>query len=897
MSPGKDVGGAQQPPGEMWTAASHPPADWASFAHAEVSPPSAGAAVTPEVPWAAFESPSAPSAAIGGHASAFANFQQPPIQSPRLHQDPHSATEPLPAHTEPQHQPAQGNAIASTIKPTSDWAAFDLLAAPQSGAGETSAAAEAAWADFESAPTPAVAGGSPSPHGDESGGLVGQGDLWSKMSAFDHLLKEDGAWGGAGAATALGEAFAAETTADHQLQQPPSNVAEVSDLAPHTSGGGAPAATQENWGDFGDFEASPPSIATEADVPSNTSARQHLLGAASSEANGDLHKVAEGVLDVFSDEDDFGEFSSSSPEGKAPAMQVDFNSGDIDGTPTAISGSAGATATASFTAAWPSEAGASESAPAASAASAAADGPLAGGVPRGSAEVSAGAAIRAGAQSPAFTSSAAWAAFDSEEPPGAGGGGATQTAEEGVVRTELELEPPNGAAPQEALEAAKEMGFADFTAWEVSGPVADISKAANTATNSFAAEAAAGDFKDELGKVGGILGLARRLAGRGFFEEAQQCHAHAISVTKLDAAKAMKDEAVARDDFEEAIKIRAEIQGISACLASEDRVEAWLRLATGTTMETGSCSNAAPSLDAVGERLLQRCKYVDAALDRAALSVAVGNFRSACSSHAPPAADILAELPGLLLRQRRARQMSRSIEAVSCAGCLRFLRVLLVCLGALGDLLSCCAENLRRLTTSDWSLEERACVMEADEFKMLLRGLASLRRMLWRLGLAADLFLPERGATEAPWGDIPAEDGQALKELYGRTASCLSHARSAWAAVDTGLASLQLDMGKWEPNDCFEGGGGHCSGPVATEHYRSAPLCSLCQLPARPPFSLDAEAASHDGGGASALWKGSLLHIQCANFWIRHGAHSKILRDLGIRDPFGDQPPDVSRPA
>jgi len=251
----------------------------------------------------------------------------------------------------------------------------------------------------------------------------------------------------------------------------------------------------------------------------------------------------------------------------------------------------------------------------------------------------------------------------------------------------------------------------------------------------------------------------------------------------------------------------------------------------------------------------------------------------------------LAKLPALLRQQRRARQMSRAIEAASSCGVLRFLQVLLVCLSAVSEVLANCSASLGPLLASDcdWSPEERDFALSSDEFKTMLRGLATLRRLLWRLGLAAELFLPGGGIEGIVEGaDLPPKEADSLKDLLERISLGLDGARAAWAAVEAGLRGLHVDLGAWEPGDCFEAGGCCSAAGGAAGGNSAAPLCVLCLLPARPPFSLEGEGSTYDGGVTSALWKGGLWHVQCANFWIRHGAKSKTLSDLGLSDPFHD---------
>jgi len=273
--------------------------------------------------------------------------------------------------------------------------------------------------------------------------------------------------------------------------------------------------------------------------------------------------------------------------------------------------------------------------------------------------------------------------------------------------------------------------------------------------------------------------------------------------------------------------------------------------------------------------MLQRSQCVVSAVDRIALCVAVANFRSTCPPKEPIAGNLLEEIPGLLRRQRRARQMSRSIEAVSASSALSFLHGVLVSLSVLAELFRGIATSLSGMQAPDWSQEERNLVLEAEEFKSMLKGVEVLRRILWRMGLAADIFLPvaDGEAVLAEAGDLLARDANLLRDRYSRTGAYLSEARSAWAVVERGLAELNVELPRWDPEESFEAAGSSCQGAAGANS--TAPLCSLCLLPALPPFTTgDAAVAS--------LWKGSLCHVQCANFWTRHMQGAKILSDLGI---------------
>jgi len=226
--------------------------------------------------------------------------------------------------------------------------------------------------------------------------------------------------------------------------------------------------------------------------------------------------------------------------------------------------------------------------------------------------------------------------------------------------------------------------------------------------------------------------------------------------------------------------------------------------------------------------------------------------------------------------------MSRAIEAAGASDVLLVLQILLVCLAALGELFGSCSRSLKILASSDMSQEDRQLIYEASEFKNLLRGVSCLRRLQWRFSLSAELFLPRLGGA-VDLGEA-GEDAKRLEELHLGASSRLTDAKAAWASVEGQLTGMKLDIGQWEPTEYYEVSAGSCCSAVAAERHRSAPLCVLCLLPAAP---LGFEAPA-DGDAASTLWKKGVWHVQCANFWIRHGARSSILKDLGISDPFGE---------
>ncbi|CAK0836704.1 unnamed protein product [Prorocentrum cordatum] len=351
-------------------------------------------------------------------------------------------------------------------------------------------------------------------------------------------------------------------------------------------------------------------------------------------------------------------------------------------------------------------------------------------------------------------------------------------------------------------------------------------------------------------------------------QEAQRCGRHADVCQRVDEAEARKKAAVLNDELEAAIQIKSEITAIKAELAPETEVASWRDHVANGARDS--------SLRGTAERLEQRCRCMDDSFGRAALAVAVRNFGRCCPPAGPPKS--LSELPGLLLRKRRAEQMSRAVEAASSGSARRTLEALTACLRAVARLLGACTEHLRELSGPEWSDEEREEAAGSDEFKGLLQGLGAARRILWRLGLAAELFLPGGDAAAVDDGDVAAADAAKLRELHAGAAQRLGEARSAWARLEAELAGLRVTLAAWEPDECFEVGGGPGAGQA-----RSAPLCALCLLPAMPMGGLGA-GSSEDGGAVSSLWKGGLWHVNCANFWARHTVG--LLADLGLADPF-----------
>merc|ERR1719444_738554 len=115
------------------------------------------------------------------------------------------------------------------------------------------------------------------------------------------------------------------------------------------------------------------------------------------------------------------------------------------------------------------------------------------------------------------------------------------------------------------------------------------------------------------------------------------------------------------------------------------------------------------------------------------------------------------------------------------------LQLLLVCLAATGELLSACAESLQHLASPAMSKEERKLVTEAEEFKSLLQGLNCLRRLHWRFGLSAELFLPSCGSNEVAES---GEECERLLRLHAGATSRLAESKAAWSRVEAELREL-----------------------------------------------------------------------------------------------------------
>ncbi|CAE8649635.1 unnamed protein product [Polarella glacialis] len=386
---------------------------------------------------------------------------------------------------------------------------------------------------------------------------------------------------------------------------------------------------------------------------------------------------------------------------------------------------------------------------------------------------------------------------------------------------------------------------------------------------------------DADGAAGQARRLARSLASLRRFEEALLCHSQPEALRSLDAAEVRKKAAVANDDFEGAIKIRTEIKALTAKLVPEDVQEAWQRLVAAGEADTG--------LEVAAERLQTRCQWMDDALSSCALAAAISNFRRTCPARGQSTS--LAALPGLVRRQRRARQMSRAIDAVSSNNMLHFLQVILACIGAMCELLGQCAEQVSVLVEPDWSEEERQMAVEAEEFQAHLKGVGGLRRLLWRLTLLAELFLfPDLGPGSPDGASPSAEETEPqttpeLEELRASAGMRLAEAKATWAKLESEVGGLRLHLEPWQEDACFEAGGCQAACPGTSEQFRVAPLCRLCLLPA-VPLGLEAEIGAADPGAVSAPWRGGFWHVQCANFWLKHASTSAFFLHLGMEDPF-----------
>lgn len=352
----------------------------------------------------------------------------------------------------------------------------------------------------------------------------------------------------------------------------------------------------------------------------------------------------------------------------------------------------------------------------------------------------------------------------------------------------------------------------------------------------------------------GFEQLALALAALGLYDKAESCQNHAAAEQRLADAEERKKAAIAREDFEGAISFRSEIQNLSTILA-QGEVDSWRQLAA-----TGQYDRR---LDDVAECLQQRSKRMDDQASRAALHIAIANFREACPSREKPD---LERLPQMALSWRSAWHMSRAIETSCSSNMFRFIQVLCVCLGALANILQTCVGSLSQL--SDMTEDERHFVLDAKEFQSFVEGLGSLRQLWWRLGQSSELFLPRRGSAGA--------DSAELAALHSGARMYLDEIRKAWSEVERMLSGVPLELDQRNFGDSFEGGG--------SDAALTAPLCPLCLQPTAPQ---DAEIS--ESSVASALWRGSRWHVQCVHFWAQDASTSALMTHFGLADPFVEQ--------
>eukprot|EP00929_Paragymnodinium_shiwhaense_P087497 TRINITY_DN4765_c0_g5_i1.p1 TRINITY_DN4765_c0_g5~~TRINITY_DN4765_c0_g5_i1.p1 ORF type:complete len:1340 (-),score=442.02 TRINITY_DN4765_c0_g5_i1:107-4057(-) len=877
-----------------------------------------------------------------------------------------------------------------------EWGAFGDFPEPSGAAvGAVSDTGGAAWSAFGEDTGSAAAAPAPAGVAAPPAAAPETGNIWSKMSAFDDLMKEDEQLGGAVAKNELEAAFAADAATAPPVAMPSLTEAAVDltgaggdgkkeagdfgfeadfgDFGGSGGGGnsvagptnGMPAAAAGDNGtatttaagfdadfgdfggssgapkaadtaDFGDFgDADKPAAATTAVADAFAADFGDFGGSGAGDANsktasgggggvfeadfgdfggsGDKEEVGGPKTADAAPGGDFGNFGSGLEDKKADADPFAADFGPLGGDKaTAGDGDAFAADFGDFDA--PAAAAApTAAAPAAKPAAAAAG---SGGDLGGDFEAdfgdfggsglggSGGGAAAAAAAAPAAKSNGGFDGFgdfDFAGPPAAASkvtpapaaGGGDWGAFDGFA----------GAGPATTDFAAD----ADFGSFPAASPLAPPPAAASSATavGSLGAPGLGGDTKVETTSAWEVFGggsksstappplpkatspeeeearkLARDLASLGFLEEAQRCKDNSLAVGKLAGAEARKKEAVVNDDFEKAIQIRAEIKELSGMVASEAQLKTWQEHVSIGIRQDGNH-------EAVAQRLKERCQYLEDITSKAVLGVAVSNFRTELRQQHGSLAD-LSELPSLVLRQRRVRQMARTLEGLSPANALTFLQVLLVSLGALMELVATCGERLEDLCSAEWTAEEQQLVFDDQEFKDFLRGVGVLRRMLWRLGIIAELFLPRSDGCigkelEAFVGEaVPADATSKLQDLHSTMAAKYAQARRAWQKVESGLSQLQLCLCSWDPGEAFEvGGSAGCTGPATAT---SAPLCPLCLLPVAP---LGSSGTDSDGlCVAASMWRGGVWHTTCANFWMEHGVGSPDMTKLGLSDPF-----------
>jgi len=713
-----------------------------------------------------------------------------------------------------------------------DWAAFDAGSpAPASGGP-----AEGTWASFEASPTPAApaddkdepwdafgsspAPAAPAPPTGPAGG--GEGDLWSKMSAFDDLMVKDEPAPAPSAAAIDGTAPPA-VPSPSQAKAPDSfdPLGSSDDGGPTaTSAAPAPAPTSPDFG--ADFDFQGPAAAPAA-----------------------APQPASSAFAAFDeDDDDFGNFDggaeTTSPpvtsEAPKPTSNADLNLSDMD-FPTAAP-TAEAEKASRNTADWAFGFGDDNDAKKEQAFQADFGDFSAPQNPATSSDF--GNFGDFGSPEPAAKSAGDFGNFGSFPAPPS-----TSTVAGGAS---------GGASAPSAV-------WADFAGASAEGANDDFGDFSGPQENQTAPR----HEVEESATVKTLQSLAKELALQGHLEEARACQVGIENARKMDGAESKRKDLASKGKFEEALAIKKDLEASQALVPTEDKIEAWRRLSDFPAANS--------SMSSLAERLEQRCQCIDSDLDRGALLIALDNFRASC----PPAqlpTDVLAELPMLLGKQRAAKRMSRAIEAAISGGLLKFLQVLVVCLASMSEIVGSCAEQLLVLTGPDWSAQDRADALASAELEEFLRGLATIRRILWRVGQAAGLFLPGT--------DADGTRDASLEDTLGKLRSSLDKAQATWATAESALKILESGLKEWDPDESFEAVG-------KSEGSANAPLCTLCLLPALPPFSMEANASHYDGGAASSLWKGGLWHLQCANFWVRHGSQCETLKELGLGDPFQQQ--------
>lgn len=796
----------------------------------------------------------------------------------------------------PSSSPAPASAPVTSSPPSDGWADFAPAApaVPAAASGAASGAAnDAAWADFEAAPVvpdAAASFGAPgsAPQSSAPSGPP-QGDLWSKMSAFDDLMKEDDALGGSAAAAGLAEAFSAEAS----VMEPPPLVNPSSLAATPANPTDlfqVEAKADDDWGDFAAADTAPP-------VAPATISADLGAGASGNDTGNDL------MWSAFGDEDQSPPQNDAATEKRPEVATVDMgptsvstNWGTGAGNDTDMMGSWSAFGDENQVPEQRVDETAFGAAPAATGlADAFAGDAFAGDAFAGDAFAGDAFATEPATEKPApvdpFVGAAPssnatdffqaetkadddWGDFAAADtgPPAAL---TTASTDLGAAATGNDTVNTMGSwsafGDEDQMPASKDPVVGQPESVQAAVPKLPPMDMFGSAT-SFAASPAPEQVEDQSCCDHELFTVAKTLAVLGHFEEAEQCWSNAQTAKLLDVAENKKKEAAAKDDFEGAISSREEIKKLTAQLAAPHVVDTWKKHAASGNRDSG--------LDAAIERLRQRCQYLDDAFTGAALCVAIANFRNtwpATGSSAAPVGD-MASLKNLAQRRRQAQVMSRAIEAVISRNISHYLQVLLISLGCVEDVLTTCQDQLTQIGQPDWTPEDRALVLEAPEFQDFLSGLSGVQRIMGRLSWAAELFLPggcdsseamdTAAAVAAASGvvdvaDIQAADTEKLEGLHSRLRSKVTTVRRAWSAIEAGLRGHQVQLKTWKPEESYELPGGS-----------GGPICAFCLLPCT--------AGSDD----SVMFKGGFWHVQLANFWVMNVATSKAFKEMGVADPF-----------